>query len=118
MRRDIAAHGVDLRYVCLDPDVPSGLYLKDPGHGVIYYRAGSAASRMGPAEAARLDLSTVRIVHLSGITLALSAGCRERVHATIAAAHAHGARVSFDVNNRLALWDSSEEAGREIRAAA
>lgn len=118
VRRDIAAHGVDVQHVRLDPHAPTGLYLKDPGHGVSYYRAGSAASRMGPAELARLDLSTVRIMHLSGITLALSADCRELVYAAITAAHAQGALVSFDVNHRPALWRTTEEAAHEIRAAA
>lgn len=118
VRRDIAAHGVDVRHVRLDPHAPTGLFLKDPGRGVAYYRAGSAASRMGPAELERLDLSEVRIVHLTGITLALSTSCRALVHAAIAAARAHGALVSFDVNHRPALWESTEEAGREIRAAA
>src|SRR5699024_11875493 len=46
VRRDIAAHGVDVQHVRLDPHAPTGLYLKDPGHGVSYYRAGSAASRI------------------------------------------------------------------------
>lgn len=118
VRRDIAAHGVDVQHVRMDPGAPTGLYLKDPGHGVLYYRAGSAASRMGPGELERLDLTRVRIVHLSGITLALSASCRELVHAAISAARAAGALVSVDVNHRPALWDSTEEAGREIRAAA
>lgn len=118
VRREIAAHGVDVRHVRMDPGAPTGLYLKDPGHGVLYYRAGSAASRMGPGELDRVDLAEARLVHLSGITLALSAGCRELVHAAIAAARAAGALVSLDVNHRPALWDSTEEAGREILAAA
>lgn len=118
VRRDIAAHGVDVQHVRMDPAAPTGLYLKDPGHGVLYYRAGSAASRMGPRELDRLDLTEVRIVHLSGITLALSASCCELVHAAIAAARAAGALVSLDVNHRPALWESTREAAREIRAAA
>src|SRR5699024_7971777 len=44
--------------------------------------------------------------------------CRELVYAAIAAAHAQGALVSFDVNHRPALWRTTEEAAHEIRAAA
>lgn len=118
VRRDIAAHGVDVSAVTMDPSAPTGLYLKDPGQGVVYYRAGSAASRMGPETLERLDLVSARIVHLTGITLALSESCRALVHAAIAAAREAGALVSVDVNHRPALWDSTEEAAREIRAAA
>lgn len=118
VRRDIAAHGVDVSAVTMDPSAPTGLYLKDPGQGVVYYRAGSAASRMGPETLERLDLASARIVHLTGITLALSERCRALVHAAIAAAREAGALVSVDVNHRPALWDSTEEAAREIRAAA
>ncbi len=118
VRRDIAAHGVDVSAVTMDPSAPTGLYLKDPGQGVVYYRAGSAASRMGPETLERLDLASARIVHLTGITLALSESCRALVHAAIVAAREAGALVSVDVNHRPALWDSTEEAAREIRAAA
>src|SRR5699024_7802949 len=98
--RGITAYGVDVRHVRLDPDAPTGLYLKDPGHGVTYYRAGSAASRMGPEMLTGVDLSAVRILHVSGITLALSETCRELVHAALAAARRDGALVSLDVNHR------------------
>lgn len=118
VRRAIAAHGVDVSAVTMDPAAPTGLYLKDPGQGVSYYRAGSAASRMGPELLADLDLASARIVHLTGITLALSESCRALVPATITAARAAGALVSVDVNHRPSLWESTEVAAREIRAAA
>lgn len=117
VREHVAAAGVDVSRVQLDPAAPTGLYLKDPGHGVSYYRRGSAASRLGLADLERIDFSRVRIVHLSGITLALSASCRALVHAAIDAAHEHGALVSIDVNHRPALWASREEAARTIFAA-
>lgn len=57
----IAAHGVDTSAVAVDPDRPTGLYLKETGAGgdhphdlgagrsrLHYYRRGSAASAMGP----------------------------------------------------------------------
>ncbi|MEK8105664.1 PfkB family carbohydrate kinase [Micromonospora sp. M12] len=66
----------------MDPGAPTGLYLKDPGPegtAVHYYRAGSAASRMTPATLADPALAGARVLHLSGITAALSASCRELV---------------------------------------
>src|SRR5262245_42741051 len=46
----IAESGVDTRAVLVDPERPTGLYLKEigPGGGVRYYRSGSAASHLGP----------------------------------------------------------------------
>jgi len=118
VRAHVASAGVDVSRVQLDPEAPTGLYLKDPGHGVAYYRRGSAASRLGPADLERVDWARVRILHLSGITLALSASCRALVHTAIRAAHAHGAIVSLDVNHRPALWSGREEAAATILAAA
>ncbi|MFE5775369.1 PfkB family carbohydrate kinase [Brachybacterium sp. NPDC056505] len=66
----IEASGVSIARVRHDPDAPTGLYVKDPGRGVSYYRKGSAASRLGPGDLSAIDATQVRIVHLSGITLA------------------------------------------------
>src|SRR6185503_2597863 len=45
--RQLADRGVDTRWVTVDLGAPTGLYVKDPGRSVGYYRAGSAASRLG-----------------------------------------------------------------------
>lgn len=100
----IAARGVDVRQVERDPAAPTGLYVKNPGNGVQYYRAGSAASKMSPAFVDALALDGARIVHLSGITAALSASCDAALDAVIDRARANGVLVSFDVNHRSALW--------------
>lgn len=104
IRRSVAAHGVDLRWVVTDPDAPTGVYFKDPGRGVLYYRRGSAASRMGPAMLADVPIETAEIVHLSGITPALSGSCATLVDAAFERVAASTARLSFDVNHRAALW--------------
>jgi 2-dehydro-3-deoxygluconokinase len=73
----VAGPGVDVSMVRRDADHPTGLYVKDPrpdGTTVRYYRAGSAASFL---DAASLDAGPVghsSLVHVSGITPALSAG--------------------------------------------
>lgn len=114
----IEASGVSIARVRLDPEAPTGLYVKDPGRGVSYYRRGSAASRLGPGDLAAIDTNQVRIVHLSGITLALSASCRDLVGAAIDLAHSAGALVSFDVNHRPSLWPTTAEAAEAIGEAA
>jgi 2-dehydro-3-deoxygluconokinase len=98
VRSRVSASGVDTSMVVVDPDAPTGVFFKDPGErtAVYYYRAGSAASRLGPD----LVPSLSGLVHLSGITPALSASCAELVEAVLDAP----LPVSFDVNYRPALW--------------
>jgi len=110
--RRVAARGVDVSTVTRDPERPTGLYVKDPGHGVRYYRAGSAASALGSADAEAVDLEGIRVVHVSGITAAISASGAAFVDALITRAQAAGVLVSFDVNHRAALWS------HEVAAAA
>lgn len=118
VRSRIERAGVDTSAVRLDPNAPTGLYVKDPGAGVSYYRRGSAASRLRPEDLMRVAWDDVRVVHLSGITPALSESCHALVDAAIDAARAHGVLVSFDVNHRPALWPDTETAATVIGAAA
>lgn len=104
---EVRARGVDVSRVQVDPDAPTGLYLKDPtpeGTRVHYYRRGSAASRMDVALLDGLPLDTVRLVHLTGITPGLSPSCAELVDGLLDRARAAGVPVSFDVNFRPGVW--------------
>jgi 2-dehydro-3-deoxygluconokinase len=104
VRSRVAASGVDTSMVTVDPDAPTGVFFKDPGERttVYYYRAGSAASRLGPD----LVPSLSGLVHLSGVTPALSASCASLVEAVLAAP----LEVSFDVNYRPGLWPVEQAA--------
>lgn len=106
----LAGRGVDVSAVISDPVNPTGLYVKDPGNGVRYYRAGSAASHLSPADAERVELTGVRILHVSGITAALSESAAGFLSRLIDRAHDAGVLVSFDVNHRVALWDCAAAA--------
>jgi 2-dehydro-3-deoxygluconokinase len=115
--REVAAAGVDTSLVTVDPAAPTGVYLKDPdpaGTRVHYYRAGSAASRLTSQALTDPRLAGVRLLHLSGITAALSRGCRDLVDHALAARPLPGARISFDVNHRPRLW-SARRAGPVLR---
>lgn len=108
VHRTVTGQGVDTRWVSFDPDAPTGVYFKDPGHGVHYYRAGSAASRMGPASVAHVPFEGAAIVHVSGITPALSPSCAAMIDAVIDRVTGAGrGQLSFDANHRAALWDAS-----------
>ena len=104
VRDEVAGRGVDTRWVTMDPGAPTGVYFKDPGHGVLYYRRGSAAARMSPASVAGVPLEDAEVVHISGITPALSASCAALIDAVIDRVAAGPGILAFDVNHRAALW--------------
>lgn len=107
--RALESVGVET-WVEWDAEHPTGIYVKDPGAGVYYYRTGSAASHAGPELLDDVDWSSVSIVHISGITPALSPSCHALVEAVFARAQHVDVPVSFDVNHRSALWSSSDDA--------
>ena len=103
-----------------DEDAPTGVMFKDPGvesSAVYYYRRGSAASRMDAGFLSPAQLSGVRIVHTTGITPALSESCLRMVDQAFTDARRAGAIVSFDVNDRRALWSAEEAAATLARLA-
>ena len=103
----LAGRGVDTSFVHVDDRAPTGVFFKDPQAGgtrVWYYRRGSAASLLGPEFVATLPLPDVDLVHLTGITAALSPSCFALLDATITASRRAAVPVSFDVNYRPALW--------------
>jgi 2-dehydro-3-deoxygluconokinase len=107
VRGALEAEGVDLRWTAWDADAPTGLFFKVRSGGrstVLYYRSGSAASRLRPGDVPDDALEGVRLVHLTGITLALSGGCRELVVELARRARERGALVQFDPNFRPSLW--------------
>jgi 2-dehydro-3-deoxygluconokinase len=102
-----AAEGVDADAVKTDAQAYTAIYFVThdaAGHHFHFVRAGSAASRLGPAGLPLERIERARVLHLSGISLAISASASDAGFAAIAAARAAGARVSFDTNHRPALW--------------
>ena len=107
----IRAEGVDTSRVSRIEGCPTGLYLREQVGAdvrVYYYRQGSAASTMQRDAFDPAYLGGARFVHLTGITPALSEGCRAFVLWAAREAGASGARVSFDVNYRSKLWGTKE----------
>lgn len=114
--QSLAAVGVDIRLVEYDEKRPTAVYFKDPtpaGTKVYYYRRGSAASALGPEVPAHWRGQPARVVHVSGITPALSASCRKLVEAIVVDRALGDAVVAFDVNHRAALWRS--DAASQLR---
>ncbi|WP_411137350.1 sugar kinase [Streptomyces sp. C10] len=111
----IADCGVDVAHVRRDPLRPTGVYFRTAGdratdtHEVAYYRAGSAASAMTADGLDPAALHAGRILHLSGITAALSADCLGLLR-ELTARRPGRPLLSFDVNHRPGLWRDPAQA--------
>lgn len=115
----VAAAGVDTSLVDVSGRAPTGVYFKDPGPAgtrVHYYRSGSAATEMDRSLVPRLAAAGPGLLHLSGITPALSAGCADLVEHLLLDRPLGATRLSFDVNHRPVLWDG-DAAGTLLRLA-
>jgi 2-dehydro-3-deoxygluconokinase len=111
-------HGVDTSQIIWTDAADSrlGLFFLESGAAprageIVYDRRESAASTMGaddwdwPAL-----LRQTRVLHITGITPALSARCRALTFAAVAAAKEAGCAVSCDLNYRAKLWTPEEAA--------
>jgi 2-dehydro-3-deoxygluconokinase len=114
----LRGEGVDVSRVVVDPVAPTGVLFRDRREfgavDVVYYRRGSAASRLSPADLDADYIKGSRFLVLSGITPALSESCKETVFAAAAIGRAAGVTVVVDPNIRLKLW-SAEEARSVLR---
>jgi 2-dehydro-3-deoxygluconokinase len=113
LRTFMAAEGLDLRHVQTDERHPTGFMLKEMATAgrdpeVEYFRRGSAASHMSPADMpeAGSPFRQARLLHLTGILPALSDGCAGLAFALARQARTEGRLVSFDPNLRPRLWPS------------
>lgn len=98
---------VDARHCHILPGERTGIYFIShgpEGHEFSYFRAGSAASLPGPDDLPAGLVSSARVLHVSGISQAISTRACDLVFKAIAEARAAGGIVSYDTNLRLRLW--------------
>jgi 2-dehydro-3-deoxygluconokinase len=109
IRRELTEAGVDLRWVIIDPERPTGLMLRDTVGSVRYWRSGSAASELTPHDLDGVPIADARAVLVSGITAMLGPGPQ-----AAAISFLDGARGlrAVDPNLRPGLWGSWR--GREL----
>jgi 2-dehydro-3-deoxygluconokinase len=101
------AEGIDHACVRSDAAAFTALYFVThgrSGHEFHFYRRGSAASRIGPSDVPKEQIAAARVLHLSGISLAISDSACDAGYAAIETARAAGVQLSFDTNLRLKLW--------------
>ncbi|ARP87693.1 sugar kinase [Bordetella genomosp. 9] len=101
------AENVDTAGVVVDAQAHTGLYFVQhgaDGHVFSYMRRGSAASRMQPEDLSHGVIERATFLHVSGISLAISASACDTVFAAMQRARAAGTQVCLDSNLRLRLW--------------
>lgn len=113
--RTLRAESVDTSLAIVDAGAPTGLVFRERRTAdlsrVVYYRADSAGSRLNPNDVRPEVVESARLLHVTGITSALSDSARETVRYAVEVARTAGVPVSMDVNYRSTLW--SEPAARE-----
>ncbi|MFF1506848.1 sugar kinase [Streptomyces sp. NPDC058326] len=111
----LRAEGVDVSAARTDPAAPTGLMLRERRTAdrlrVSYYRAGLAGSRLAPEDLDEEQITGARVLHVTGVTPALSDTARAAVTRAVALARAAGVTVSLDVNHRERLWSRADAAG-------
>jgi 2-dehydro-3-deoxygluconokinase len=110
---EIAVHGVDVSRVIWAEGGRAGLIFIDTappprGNDILYDRARSAIAELKPDELDWDYLGSAKILFLTGITPALSAGCQAAWLRAAKEAKAKGRRVVVDVNYRAKLWTTSQ----------
>lgn len=113
IENEIRRWNVDTSAVIWDttPEARAGLYFLDFGTSprpteVLYDRANSSASTLAPTDLDASLIQQTRLLHLTGITPALSETCAETFRLAIALAKESETLVSLDTNYRGKLWTS------------
>jgi 2-dehydro-3-deoxygluconokinase len=99
--------GIDTAHIARDPQAATAIYFisrKGRQHHFTYYRRDSAASRMTPDFLPSDYIAAAKLLHVSGISQAISVSACDTVFAAIEIARRAGRVVSYDPNYRPKLW--------------
>lgn len=108
--RTLRAEGVDVSRARVD-EAPTGILVTEHRLAgvtrVDYHRRGSAGSTLGPEDLRCAWDPVPRVLHVTGLTLAIGSRPAEAVHAGIRAARERDVTVCLDVNHRERLWTAA-----------
>jgi len=108
----IQGEGVDVSTVRMVSGKQTGLFVRERlpmGEALhFYYRTGSAFSEIEPGALQEDYISSAKMLHITGITPALSNTCRRTIDAAVDIAKKHHLTITFDPNLRLKLWSVDE----------
>lgn len=112
--KTLAAEGITVDSVVVDDHAPTGLMVRERRLGSVvrvgYHRRGSAGSALTADD---IDPGLIRdaaMLHITGITPALSASAAAAVRRAVDLAREAGVAVSMDVNYRSRLWSREQAA--------
>ncbi|MFC4323650.1 sugar kinase [Litchfieldia salsa] len=104
----IRGEGVDTSSCLFTDEATTGIFFKEklsPEEvNVYYYRKNSAASLMEPSDLNEEYIKQAKLLHITGITPALSESCYQTVLRAIEIAKSEKIKIVFDPNLRLKLW--------------
>lgn len=105
--------GVDMSHIVWKSEGRVGLYFYEKGSPprpstVLYDRLHSSINTLTANELDFDFIGQAKVLHTTGITVALSENCRQLVADVISRAKEKGIAVSFDVNYRSRLWTPAQ----------
>lgn len=110
--RQLTSSGVHT--VALPDTSYTGLMIRHRRSGdsvqIDYHRRGSAGSRLQCSDLPEHVIRSARVLHVTGITPALSDSAREATFHAVDLAHDAQLTVTFDVNYRSKLWSPDQAA--------
>jgi 2-dehydro-3-deoxygluconokinase len=116
--KTLRGEGVDVKGAIMDESRQTALMIKERSAEnvvrVSYYRRGYAGSALTCDDLDPAIIEAAKILHVTGITMALSDSAREAVHCAVQIARKAGIVVSLDFNYRSRLW-SPEDAASVVR---
>jgi 2-dehydro-3-deoxygluconokinase len=119
---ELRRHGIDTSEVIWSANMSRvGTFYAEEGSAplgvqVYYDRANSACALIDPEAVNYRVVDTARMLHLTGITPAVSENARAVFRRFLAYARERQVPLSFDVNYRARLW-STQEAARQLEDA-
>lgn len=107
----LRAEGIGTDTVIVDAARPTACYLRewlpDGRRRISYHRSGAAGSALDPSDVVWPERAP-DLVHVTGITMALSANARAVIEMVVERATDQGIPVSFDPNHRPKLWSAAD----------
>ncbi|GHU36438.1 2-dehydro-3-deoxygluconokinase [Bacilli bacterium] len=112
IRTELEKSGVGDTFITQVSDYPTGFYLKEKvSNGdpkVEYFRKESAATHFDLEQLTNVDLSQIKVAHLTGIMAAISENGLTAVRSLLTELAMTDTLTVFDPNLRPALWQSEE----------
>lgn len=121
LKKVLEENGVDTRGLLWDREANTTLVFVALNEKAVpefvFFRHGTADTRLDPAELPLEVLGDTRTLHFSSVSLTVEPA-RSATLEAVRIARAAGAVISFDPNLRLSLWPDQETARRNILQAA